>query len=214
MSEVPTVDYRATSARPAWSALPAELQRSLYDAVSVALGTEIVTVGPSVGSGFTGGFAAPAQLADGRTVFIKSAPAGTHTYDAYQREAQIVPQLPPAVRVPRILTTTSSTSSAGEADWFAVVSEGITARMPGMPWSQPDFELVTASCEIAAEALCPSPIGDLKPARSGPASGRSRPASSRGFPSGSARSRAWSTSLRSRSPDQPRSTAICAPTTC
>ncbi|TDU86604.1 phosphotransferase family enzyme [Kribbella voronezhensis] len=163
MTEPPNVDYTATSARPPWSALPGELQRSVYAAVSVALGTEIASVGPSVSSGFTGGFAAPAHLANGRTVFIKSAPATMHAYTAYRREAEIVPQLPPAIRVPCILTTTTARSSDGEAEWFAVVSEGITARMPGMPWSKADFELVTANCEIAAEALSPSPIPELKP---------------------------------------------------
>jgi hypothetical protein len=175
-SGAPDVDYRATSARPAWSALPAELRRSLHDAVSVALGTEIATVGPSVSSGFTGGFAAPAHLADGRTVFIKAAPDTGHAYDAYQREAEIVPQLPPTIRVPRILTTATTrvgegggeagagaARGGGDVRWFAVVSEGIAGRMPGMPWTVADFGVVTANCGEIAEVLSPSPLGGLKP---------------------------------------------------
>lgn len=153
MSGAPDVDYRATSARPAWSALPDDLRQS----ISVALGTELVTVGPSVSSGFTGGFAAPAHLPDGRLVFIKAAREGSHTHDAYQREARIVPQLPPTIRVPRILTSTDT------AQWFAVVSEGIAGRMPGMPWTQADFDVVTANCLTTADALSPSPLSDLKP---------------------------------------------------
>jgi hypothetical protein len=153
MSGPPDVDYRVTSTRPAWSALPEDLRHS----ISVALGTELVTVGPSVSSGFTGGFAAPAHLPDGRLVFIKAAPEGSHTHDAYQREAHIVPQLPPTIRVPRILSTTDT------AQWFAVVSEGIAGRMPGMPWTQADFDLVTDNCLTTADALSPSPLGDLKP---------------------------------------------------
>ncbi|QNE23343.1 aminoglycoside phosphotransferase [Kribbella qitaiheensis] len=157
----PDVDYRATSARPAWSALPVELRRSLDESISVALGTEIATVGASVRSGFTGGFAAPAHLKDGRTVFIKAAPETLHSYGAYQREAEIVPQLPPAVRVPHILTTTEA--AAGDVRWFAVVAEGIAARMPGMPWTAADFDLVTENCLTMATALSPSPLDGLKP---------------------------------------------------
>ncbi len=105
-----------------------------------------------------------------------------HAYGAYQREAEIVPQLPPEVRVPQILATTTirptggvgGISAAGnegegaaaggvEQGWFAVVSEGVAGRMPGMPWTQGDFDLVTENCVTMAEALSPSPLKDLKP---------------------------------------------------
>jgi hypothetical protein len=101
MGRAPDVDYFATSSRPDWKSLPA----ALHEALAVALGTELVNVGNPVSSGFTGGFAARAQLADGRRVFIKAAPEGLHAYEAYQREAEVVPQLPTAVRAPAIITT-------------------------------------------------------------------------------------------------------------
>jgi hypothetical protein len=151
MSGPPDVDYRATSQRPAWAALPS----TVHAALAVALGTEIVSVGASVRSGFTGGFAAPAQLADGRRVFIKASDKTLHSYGAYQREAEIVPQLPSAVPVPPIVTT------ARTDDWFAVVSEWVDARMPGAPWTAEDFAVVTATCEQIAEALDPCPIAGL-----------------------------------------------------
>ncbi|MFC6156888.1 phosphotransferase family protein [Kribbella jiaozuonensis] len=155
MSRAPDVDYSATSLRPAWDSLPADLHESL----AVALGTEIAEVAAPVSSGFTGGFAARAQLADGRRVFIKAAPDSTHAYGAYQREAEVVPQLPKTVRAPAILTTAHATTQAG--DWFAVVSEWIDGRMPGTPWTADDFQLVTAACEAMAEALRPSPLDGL-----------------------------------------------------
>jgi phosphotransferase family enzyme len=211
MSGPPDVDYTATSARPPWSALP----ESLRTALSVALGTEILEAGPSVGSGFTGGFAAPLKLADGREIFVKAADDSQHPYAAYQREAALVPHLPPTIHVPRIIatahatttrtpvtpgtTTPPGTSTAstpvttappgstggsptspgttaggasdlsrpsateGEARWFAVASERIEARMPGMPWTPEDFATVTATLEQIAEALTPSPFDDLEP---------------------------------------------------
>lgn len=155
MTGPPAVDYTATSARPSWDELPATLRH----ACAVALGTKIVAAGPSVGSGFTGGFAAPLGLADGREVFVKAAPRPTHAYEAYQREAEVVPQLPSALRVPRIVAT--ATAGDGTTTWFAVAAERIAGRMPGMPWTVADFATVTANCEAMAAALTPSPLDGL-----------------------------------------------------
>ncbi|WP_020389981.1 phosphotransferase [Kribbella catacumbae] len=188
MSGAPVVDYTATSARPPWSALPS----SLRTALAVALGTEIVEAGPSVGSGFTGGFAAPLKLADGREVFVKATDDTLHSYRAYQREAEVVPQLPTTIHVPRIVATAHASApiattapsapretapiapqapessaprgtSEGEVRWFAVVSERIAGRMPGLPWTAEDFATVTATCELMAAALTPSPFAGLRP---------------------------------------------------
>ena len=153
MSRAPDVDYSATSQRPAWESLPTALQAAL----AVALGTEISSVAGPVGSGFTGGFAARAELADGRQVFIKAASAGMHAYEAYKREAEVVPQLPAAVRAPGIVAT------AEIEGWFAVASEWVAGRMPGSPWTIDDFDRVTAACEEMALALRPSPLEGLKP---------------------------------------------------
>jgi hypothetical protein len=151
MNRAPDVDYSATSSRPGWESLPA----ALHEALGVALGTQIASVSSPVSSGFTGGFAARAELADGRRVFIKAAGEGQHAYDAYQREAEVVPQLPKAVRAPAIITT------AHVDGWFAVASEWVEGRMPGAPWTVEDFGLVTAACEGLAEVLRPSPLDGL-----------------------------------------------------
>lgn len=151
MSRAPDVDYFATSARPAWDTLPP----ALHEALAEALGRRIVDVAAPVSSGFTGGFAARAQLTDGRRVFIKAAPEGMHAYDAYQREAEVVPQLPALVRAPAIVATALADG------WFAVVSEWVDGRMPGAPWTETDFELVTAACEATADAMRPSPLAGL-----------------------------------------------------
>ncbi|MGW6196651.1 phosphotransferase family protein [Kribbella sp. NPDC055110] len=151
MSRAPDVDYFATSSRPGWESLPP----ALHVALAVALGTQLTSVASPVSSGFTGGFAARAQLADGRRVFVKAAGEGQHAYEAYQREAEVVPQLPKAVRAPAIITT------AQVDGWFAVVSEWVEGRMPGAPWSVDDFRVVTAACEELAEVMRPSPLDGL-----------------------------------------------------
>jgi Phosphotransferase enzyme family len=154
MSQAPDVDYTATSLRPDWHTLPATLRESL----AVALGSE-VEAGPSVSSGFTGGFAAPARLADGRRVFIKASDDTLHSYRAYQREAEVVPRLPSAIPVPAIVG--SAHASDGDRQWFAVVSEWVPGRMPGAPWTADDFARATATCERIAEVLDPSPLDGL-----------------------------------------------------
>ncbi|HWD80939.1 MAG TPA: phosphotransferase [Kribbella sp.] len=161
MSRAPDVDYTATSLRPDWTSLPP----ALHEALDVALGTHITGVSNPVTSGFTGGFAARAKLADGRQVFIKAAQEGFHAYEAYQREAEVVPQLPTAVRAPAIITTASTTpcSEGGGGRWFAVVSEWVEGRMPGNPWTVEDFARVTAACERTAEVMRPSPLDGLDP---------------------------------------------------
>ncbi|HET6989395.1 MAG TPA: phosphotransferase [Kribbella sp.] len=141
MTGAPDVDYTATSLRPDWNTLPPALHESL----AVALGTEIVEAAAPVRSGFTGGFAAAVRLADGRRVFVKAADDTMHAYGAYQREAEVVPQLPSVIRVPPIITTAHAV--AGGRRWFAVVSEWVEGRMPGAPWTAGDFALVTAMCE-------------------------------------------------------------------
>jgi Ser/Thr protein kinase RdoA (MazF antagonist) len=151
MSRAPDVDYSATSLRPGWDALPP----ALHQALAVALGTEITSVAPPVGSGFTGGFAARADLADGRKVFVKAAPDTTHAHQAYQREAEVVPELPAAIHAPAVITT------AQASDWFALVSEWVAGRMPGSPWTEDDFRLVTTTCERTAEVMRPSPFEGL-----------------------------------------------------
>ncbi|MEU4193898.1 aminoglycoside phosphotransferase [Kribbella sp. NPDC026611] len=148
------VDYTATSLRPTWDTLPA----ALHEALTVALGTDITEVGQSVGSGFTGGFAAPAHLADGRRVFIKASDETLHSYDAYQREAEVVPHLPKAANAPAIITTAHAEDDLA---WFAVVSEWVEGRMPGSPWTPADFDVVTATCEGMAAAMEPSPLDGL-----------------------------------------------------
>jgi hypothetical protein len=155
MSGAPDVDYNATSLRPDWNTLPATLRESL----AVALGSE-VEAGPSVSSGFTGGFAAPGRLADGRRVFIKASDDTLHSYRAYQREAEVVPQLPSAIRAPAIVGSAHATD--GDRRWFALVSEFVPGRMPGAPWTAEDFARVSKACEQIADVMVPSPLDGLQ----------------------------------------------------
>lgn len=150
------VDYSATSVRPQWSELPEPVRVAISD----ALGAEVVDAGRSAGSGFTRGFAAPLILAGDRQVFVKAASDQFRfAYHGYQREAVVVPSLPAAIRVPRIVTTAHAEAD-GER-WFAIATEFVAGRMPGNPWTAEDFTIATSTCEAMADALTPSPLAGL-----------------------------------------------------
>ena len=151
------VDYTATSARPQWHELPVQVRDACEDAV----GGAVVRAGRSVGAGFTGGLAAPLLLADGREVFVKAAPDRLLAYQAYQREAAVVPELPGAVAVPSVVATAHAVAF-GER-WFAVVADRIHGRMPGNPWTVEDFDLVAGTCASMAGSLTPSPLAGVRP---------------------------------------------------
>ncbi|GAB3821220.1 phosphotransferase family protein [Kribbella italica] len=160
MSGPPVVDYTATSARPGWDTLPAALQHAL----AVALGTEIAEAGRPVGSGFTGGFAAPVTLADVRELFVKAAPDTLHAYGAYQREAEIVPQLPDAVRVPAIVATATAELPATTTQAPAIVAT--TAAEPPATTTQAPAIVATTAAEPPATAQVPAPARESAPAAS------------------------------------------------
>jgi hypothetical protein len=159
MEDVPEVDYTATSQRPQWTQLPCAVQ----EAVAKAAGARVLRAERSVGSGFTGGFAAVLHLADGRRAFAKAGSSGNaHVIEAYRREAQVLAALPRAVPAPRLLGAASL--AAGDADreaWQVVVVEAVDGRLP-LPWTEPDVATVHEACLAAAEALDPAP-GALTP---------------------------------------------------
>lgn len=157
MSRPPIVNYSATSLRPSWSALPSSLRR----AVAAAIGVDIAIAGPPVSSGFTGGFAAPIKLVNGRVVFVKACGDSMNAHFAYQREATLVPHLPPAAGAPQVLAT--AYAAGQDAEWFAVIFEHVAGRMPGIPWTPQDFATVTTTCLQMAEVLTSSPLPGLDP---------------------------------------------------
>ncbi len=154
MEPVPEVDYTATSQRPQWAELPAGVR----EAVAGAAGGTVLRAERSVGSGFTGGFAAVLHLAGGARVFAKAGSStNPHAVEAYRREAQVLGALPPGVPAPRLLGAASL--APGDADsqaWQIVVVEVVDGRLP-LPWTEPDVAAVHEACLAVAEVLDPAP---------------------------------------------------------
>ncbi len=107
--------------RSAWQDVPAAVR----DDVDAVLGSRVVTT-RTVRGGFSPGPAVRAELADGRTVFVKA--AGTalnpHSPSMHRREGEVLGMLPPAVPAPRLLGVVD------DGDWVALAIEWVEGRTP------------------------------------------------------------------------------------
>ncbi|MFC0532632.1 phosphotransferase family protein [Phytohabitans kaempferiae] len=141
---MPAVSYASTAARPSWADLPGDLRT----AISARLGSQ-VTWATTAGGGFTRGFAAVVDTADGQRVFVKAASLSTqrHLTDWYAREVAVTAALPAAVPAARPKWTLTA------AGHYVICLEAIEGRMPGLPWQPAELDAALAAWAVAAEAL-------------------------------------------------------------
>ncbi|SCG63952.1 phosphotransferase family protein [Micromonospora halophytica] len=144
------VPYHATAVRPDWSALPAGLR----EAVTARLGVPVVAA-RTAGAGFTGGFAAVLETADGGSVFVKAADLARqgHLADWYAREAAVLARLPAGLPAPRPRWALDA------AGWRALCLDAIDGRMPRLPWTPGELDAVLAGYAEIAAALAEPPAG-------------------------------------------------------
>jgi hypothetical protein len=153
---LPNVPYDRTSVRPAWEQLPAPLRAHLGD---------VVRVRPTA-TGFTSGFAASLDLADGSSCFVKAIETSNPLASGYLAEARYAAALPRSLPTPALLWWEELCGHA------VLCFEAIGgARTPGLPWEPAELEAaldalaVTAAvlAEPSAELLATSPhqIGRL-----------------------------------------------------
>ncbi|MCO1597361.1 aminoglycoside phosphotransferase family protein [Micromonospora sp. RHAY321] len=149
-TSLPPVPYHASALRPSWSALPAALRDALAD----RLGAPVVTVRVA-GAGFTRGFAAVLDTADGGRAFVKAAPAAEqpHLVDWYAREAAILDRLPAGLPAPRPRWTLS------EAGWFVLCTDAVDGHTPQLPWVPAELDATLAGYAGVAAALADPPAG-------------------------------------------------------
>ena len=141
-------DYRLTSARPQWAALPAHV----HAAVGRLAGSPVVEAEPAVTTGFTGAYAGRVRLRDGRQVFAKAAgPATPHVHGALAQEARVLAALPAGIPAPTLVGHGES------ADWRVLVLDVIEGHMPGHPWNPAEVEAAHTACVRLVEAGTPAP---------------------------------------------------------
>lgn len=131
------LDYRHTSVRPAFAALPPDVR----EGIATVAGSAVEVAFPPVTTGFTGAYAGLLALRDGRRVFAKAAgPAAPFALQAIPREARVLGMLAGRVTAPELV------GAAAAGDWHLVVLEAIDGDMPGVPWTQRDAEAAHAAC--------------------------------------------------------------------
>jgi hypothetical protein len=161
---LPAVPYDATAVRPDWADLPADLRA----AITARLGSP-VTWAATAGGGFTRGFAAVLDTANGERVFVKAASLRhqRHLTDWYAREAAVTAALPEAVRAARPRWTLTA------AGHYVVCLDAIDGRMPALPWQPADLDAALTAWAVAAEALR-QPPAELEAVGLPPLSGLAR----------------------------------------
>jgi len=141
---LPALSYHATAQRPDWEQLPADLRT----AVEARLESPVVAA-TTAGGGFTSGFAAVLETADGDRAFVKAARLDTQSELAefYGRETAITGALP--ARIPAARPRWAATI----AGYFAVCFDAIDGHMPALPWRSDELDAALAAWAVAAAEL-------------------------------------------------------------
>jgi hypothetical protein len=145
------LDYRHTTTRPAFAALPCSVQA----AIGSAAGSAVDVAFPPVTTGFTGAYAGLLALSDGRRVFAKAAgPMAPFALQAIPREAGILRLLGGRATAPLVVGAVSVDG------WQVVVLEAIDGHLPGMPWTEGDADAAHDAC-LELATLAPADVADL-----------------------------------------------------
>jgi len=126
-----------------WRDLPRHVRTRIAELAGSQVTAEI-----SATSGFSPGFAAVLELADGRGVFVKAVsgeqnPVSPHLARAEIRAAR---SLPPQVPAPQLLW------SSDDDDWVILGFEVVHGRSPELPWKAGDLAAVADALGALADA--------------------------------------------------------------
>lgn len=132
-----------------------DLPRAVRTRIQTLAGAQ-VTAETSATTGFSPGFAAVLELADGSGVFVKavSPEQNPGSPDLARNEIRAAAALPPQVPAPRLLW------SGDDGDWVLLGFEVAAGRPPLLPWRADELALVLSAIDTLAEAT-PLPGHDL-----------------------------------------------------
>ncbi|MBT0995348.1 phosphotransferase [Cellulomonas sp. DKR-3] len=124
-----------------------DLPRHVREQISTASGAQ-VTAEIGATSGFSPGFAAVLELADGRGVFVKAVSPEQNPVSPSLARAEIrnAAALPPQVTAPRLLW------SRDDGEWVVLGFEVVHGRSPELPWRPDDLGAVLDAVGALAEA--------------------------------------------------------------
>lgn len=130
-----------------------DVPEAVRAAVSEHLGSEVLRSLRQDGE-LAAGVTARLQLADGRWVLARAAPAEHPLVGDYRAEAAVTARLPRAVPTPRLLCSLDS-------GWVVVVTEDVDGVRPDLRPGSPDLTAVLATVSRCSRALTPCPFPDV-----------------------------------------------------
>lgn len=124
-----------------------DLPRTVRTRIQTLAGAQ-VTAETSATTGFSPGFAAVLELADGRGVFVKavSPEQNPESPELARAEVRAAAALPDQVPAPPLLW------SDDDGDWVLLGFEVAAGRPPQLPWRPDELELVLRAMDTLAEA--------------------------------------------------------------
>ncbi len=126
-----------------WRDLPRHVRARISELAGASVSAETDAT-----SGFSPGFAAVLELADGRDVFVKavSPDQNPHSPELARAEIRNAAALPPEVPAPRLLW------SDDDGEWVVLGFEVVHGRSPELPWRPDDLGEVLATIGRLADA--------------------------------------------------------------
>jgi len=126
-----------------WRDLPRHVRARIAELAGSQVTAEI-----SATSGFSPGFAAVLELADGRGVFVKAVSAEQNPVSPHlaRAEIRVSRALPPQVPAPPLLW------SSDDDDWVILGFEVVHGRSPELPWKPEDLRAVADALGALADA--------------------------------------------------------------
>ncbi len=147
-----TLPHAFSGQRLDWRDLPRHIRHRIGELAGAQVSAEITAT-----EGFSPGFVATLELADGRDVFVKaiSREISPVAVEQARQEIVAVSALPPEVPTPRLLW------SQDDGEWVLAGFQAVHGRSPELPWKRSDLDLVLEVVDVLANARpragCPLP---------------------------------------------------------
>jgi aminoglycoside phosphotransferase (APT) family kinase protein len=147
-----TLPHAFSGQRLDWRDLPRHIRTRIGELAGAQVTAEITAT-----EGFSPGFVAVLELADGHDVFVKAISREISPVAVGQARQEIVAAaaLPPEVPAPRLEW------SDDDGEWVVLGFESVHGRSPELPWRRTDLDRVLATVDLLARAKprpgCPLP---------------------------------------------------------
>lgn len=147
-----TLPHAFSGQRLDWRDLPRHVRRRIDELAGAQVTAEITAT-----EGFSPGFVAVLELADGRDVFVKAVSREVSPIAVEQARQEIVAAaaLPPEVPAPRLLWADD------DGEWMLLGFESVHGRSPEIPWRRSDLDRVLETVDLVGRARprpgCPLP---------------------------------------------------------